>query len=319
MIEKVLIINKLKSFFDNIKIEDFIKVFIISFLYDKVNYIEKIIGTQNSIQMMEKYIYNLTNNIVTIKKLEKYHSIYAKYDYKTKTLKYYMTNEYYKVKNLNLSDENKKILIIKEFKLMMYKELERVINISSVNEKIVSNGFYIEDKNGRYPDYGGDFSDIFDIFCDDEVCNILNENNYIKVFLDKEREHYVYAKHISNRNSEVLNYVALWRKFFDEKLYYFAISNPQMYSEKLINNFNTEYSYIFDYQHKFLLNNKDVFSLIENYLLHIRNKINVENNIQYHKEMSLIFEILNYRKNYNIEKNVIQKVNKIDKKSRDIL
>ena len=80
MIEKVLIINKLKSFFDNIKIEDFIKVFIISFLYDKVNYIEKIIGTQNSIQMMEKYIYNLTNNIVTIKKLEKYHSIYAKYD-----------------------------------------------------------------------------------------------------------------------------------------------------------------------------------------------------------------------------------------------
>ena len=62
----------------------------------------------SNIQMMEKYIYNLTNNIVTIKKLEKYHSIYAKYDYKTKTLKYYMTNEYYKVKNLNLSDENKK-------------------------------------------------------------------------------------------------------------------------------------------------------------------------------------------------------------------
>ena len=44
------------------------------------------------------------------------------------------------------------------------------------------------------------------------------------------------------------------------------------------------------------MKNKDVFSLIENYLLHIRNRIDIENNIQYHQDLSVIFKMMNQKK-----------------------
>ena len=40
-----------------------------------------------------------------------------------------------------------------------------------------------------------------------------------------------------------------------------------------------------------------MFSLIENYLLHIRNRINIENNVQYHQDLSVIFKMMSYKKN----------------------
>ena len=209
-----------------------------------------------------------------------------------------MTDNYEKFKGITMLPEDKKAFIIKEFKIMMYKELEIIMNIYAIGGKIVSNCFYIEDRCGRYPDYEGDFSDIIDIFSDVEVCNIINTNDRIKTYIDKEKEYYVYAKHISQRNSEVINYVALWRKFIDDKLYYFAVNNPKKYSEKMINDFNTEYAYVLlNGKYEFLLKNKDVFSLIKNYLLHIRNKIDMDNNIQYHQDLSVIFKMMNNKKN----------------------
>ena len=297
MIDKVLITEKLENFFKKTNPESFLKVFVISFLFDKINYIEKIVGNENALSMLDKYIYNLMQNIKTFKKLDKYHSIYARYDFKSKCLKYYMTNDYKNFKSTTLSNDDKKAFIIKEFKIMMYKEFEKIINIYSLNGKIISNGFYIEDRNGRYPDYEGDFSDITDIFSDVEVCNIIDINNKIKTYVDEDKKYFVYSNHISQRNSEVISYVTLWRKFLDNKLYYFAVNNPKKYSEKLINDFNKEYEYILtNNKYKFLLKNDTVFSLIENYLLHIRNRINIENNIQYHQDLSVIFKMINHKK-----------------------
>ena len=66
----------------------------------------------------------------------------------------------------------------------------------------------------------------------------------------------------------------LWKNFLNNKLYYFAVNNPKKYSEKFINDFNKEYEYIISSEkYNFIFKNKDVFSLIENYLLHIRNRI----------------------------------------------
>ena len=44
MIDKVFITGKLENFFRQTNPESFLKVFIISFLFDKINYIEKIVG-----------------------------------------------------------------------------------------------------------------------------------------------------------------------------------------------------------------------------------------------------------------------------------
>lgn len=294
MIDKVLITNKLENFFKRTNPESFVKIFIISFLFDKVNYIEKVVGTENCLSMLDKYIYNLEQNLRAFKRLEHYHSIYAQYDFASKTIKYYTVNRYAKLKNVTLAKEKQKEFIIKEFKTMMYKELDRIINLYTYNGKIVSNGFYIEDQKGRYVEYEGDFSNIMDIFSDVEVCNMTNLNDKIKTYVDKNKNYYVYTKHISQRNSEVIGYVDLWRKFFDDTLFYFSINNPKKYSETLIQDFNSKYSYIM--QDKFLLKNRDVFSLIENYLLHIKNRIDLENNVTYHQELSQIFKKMNEKK-----------------------
>lgn len=296
MIDKILITGKLESFFKRTNPESFLKVFVISFLYDKINYIEKVVGHENSLNMLDKYIYNLEQNLKGFKKLDKYHSIYAKYDFKTKSLKYYMTNDYKKFKNTSLSNGDKKSFIIKEFKIMMYKEFEMIINIYSLNGRIVSNGFYIEDQNGRYPEYEGDFSNIIDIFSDVEVCNITNLNDKIKTYIDPDKKYFVYSKHISQRNSEVMNYVELWKKFIDSKQFYFTMNNPKRYSGKMINEFNMEYEYVLNGKYDFLLKNNNIFSLIENYLLHIRNRIDIENNLQYHQDLSVIFKMMNHKK-----------------------
>lgn len=68
MIDKVFITGKLENFFRQTNPESFLKVFIISFLFDKINYIEKIVGQENSLNMLDKYIYNLCQNIRTFKK-----------------------------------------------------------------------------------------------------------------------------------------------------------------------------------------------------------------------------------------------------------
>lgn len=299
MIDKILITKKLEKFFKLTNPESFLKIFIISFLFDKINYIETIVGTENSINMLDKYIYNLEINLKLFKKIDNYNSIYAKYDFKNKTLKYCMVSNYRKIESQKLSKDERKSIIIKEFKIMMYKELENIISIYSSNGRIISSGFYIDDKKGRYPEYNGDFSNIIDIFSDFEVCNITDVNDKIKIYIDENKEYYIYSRHMSQRNSEVIGYIGLWKNFMNIKLYYFAMNNPKKYTENMINDFNTKYEYILKSNYDFLLKNKDVFSLIENYLLHIRNRINIENNVQYHQDLSVIFKMMNNKKRYS--------------------
>lgn len=313
MIDKVFITQKLDNFFKVNHLDDFFKVFIVNFLFDKVIYIEKIVGYDDSIKMLNKYIYNLEQNLRYFKKINKYHSIYVKYNFNTKTIKYYMCNDYKEIRTTSLNPNRKKKFIIEEFKIMMYKELDKIINIYSDNGEIISNGFYIRDKYGRYPTYDGDFSKIIDIFADVEACNITNFNEKVKKYVDTNKEYYVYAKHISQLNSEVMCYVELWKKFIGEKLYYFAINNPKKYSLKMIDDFNNEYSYIISNNtYRFLLDNKDVFSLIENYLLHIKNRIDADDyNVQYHKDLSIIFQMMNQKKHItNISDYLLHESNK---------
>ena len=272
MIDKILITQKLENFFKNTNPESFLKIFVISLLFDKTNYIETIVGYESTINMLDKYIYNLEKNIKSFKRLEKYHSIYAKYEFKEKCLKYYMTADYTKLRSFSLNSNNKKEILIKEFKIMMYKEFEKIINIYTQNGRIISNGFYIEDHYGHYPEYDGDFSNIMDIFSEAEVCDILGINDTIITYIDENRKYFVYSKHISQRNSEVINYVELWKKFFDNKLYYFAVNNPKKYSEKMIVDFNNEYKDYFANKYNLALGQYDLYSLFTELSYNILNQ-----------------------------------------------
>ena len=146
MIDKMFITKKLNNYFNKIECENFIKSLIVDFFYAKIKNLKEIVGYDDSMKMFDKYIYNLDKNLTSFKMLESYHSIYCKYDYKTKTLKYFLTDDYKKYKLDKLSVEDKKKLIIQEFRIMVYKEIERIIDLYILNEIVVSNGFYIKDK-----------------------------------------------------------------------------------------------------------------------------------------------------------------------------
>ena len=62
MIDKVLITNKLENFFKRTNPESFLKIFIISFLFDKVNYIEKVVGTENCLSIYHYWCGKLGTN-----------------------------------------------------------------------------------------------------------------------------------------------------------------------------------------------------------------------------------------------------------------
>ena len=186
MIDKIDITKRLTRFFKRTNIESFFKIIIVSYLYDKTSHLERIVGKENSIAMLEKYIYNLQENVIAFKKIEKYHSIYVQYNYDEKKVYYHVSNNYNKLTELD--EKYSKEQIIKEFKIMIYKQLEKVVNIHRKGGKIFSNGYYIEDEDGRYPDYGGHYSNIIDIFAEYEVCDILGVNDNIIVYLDETKE-----------------------------------------------------------------------------------------------------------------------------------
>ena len=56
MIDKIDITKRLTRFFKRTNIESFFKIIIVSYLYDKTSHLERIVGKENSIAMLEKYI-----------------------------------------------------------------------------------------------------------------------------------------------------------------------------------------------------------------------------------------------------------------------
>ena len=209
-----------------------------------------------------------------------------------------MSNNYNKLTELN--EKSSKEQIIKEFKIMIYKELEKIVNIHRKGGKIFSNGYYIEDEEGRYPEYGGHYSNIIDIFADYEVCNILGINDNVIIYIDESKENFVYARHISEKNSQVMCYIEFMRKIISEKLFYFAMNNPKKYSTVMIGNFNKKYNYILDKKYDLKLKRDDIFSTIESYLIHIVENPDDNMILEYHKELTYIFEEIN--RNIGIKK-----------------
>ena len=101
MIDKIDITKRLTRFFKRTNIESFFKIIIVSYLYDKTSHLEKIVGKENSIAMLEKCIYNLQENVIAFRKIEKYHSIYVHYNYDEKKVYYHVSNNYNKLTELN--------------------------------------------------------------------------------------------------------------------------------------------------------------------------------------------------------------------------
>lgn len=310
MIDKIDITKRLTRFFKRTNIESFFKIIIVSYLYDKTSHLEKIVGKENSIAMLDKYIYNLQENVIAFKKIEKYHSIYVQYNYNEKKVYYHVSNNYDKLTKLN--EKYSKEQIIKEFKIMIYKELEKIVNIHRKGGKIFSNGYYIEDEDGRYPDYGGHYSNIIDIFAEYEVCDILGVNDNIIVYLDETKENFVYARHISVKNSQVMCYAEFIRKIISEELFYFAMNNPKKYSKKMIDKFNEKYNYILDKKYELKLKRNDIFSTIESYLIYIVENPYDEKNLRYHKDLKYLFNEIGKKEGIkNIDRLLLNEIVKV--------
>lgn len=310
MIDKIEITKRLTRFFKRTNIESFFKIIIVSYLYDKTSHLENIVGKENSIAMLDKYIYNLQENVIAFKKIEKYHSIYVQYNYDEKKVYYHVSNNYNKLTELN--EKSSKEQIIKEFKIMIYKELEKIVNIHRKGGKIFSNGYYIEDEEGRYPEYGGHYSNIIDIFADYEVCNILGINDNVIIYIDESKENFVYARHISEKNSQVMCYIEFIRKIISEKLFYFAMNNPKKYSKKMIDEFNEKYNYILDKKYELKLKRDDIFSTIETYLIHIVENPYDEKNLRYHKDLKYLFNEIGKKEGIkNIDRLLLNEIVKV--------
>jgi hypothetical protein len=304
MINRDLLIINLKKSLRKLNIEEILKIIVIKFFIDKIEYLKDKISEELLKFLIEKWIKNFSINVLKFRKVTDYDYIYAKYDFDDRTLYYNISNKYLEISDFELSKSEKNDLVINEFKIMVYKEIENIINITLSNNKIISNGFYIENQH-RYPEYGGDFSDIIDIFSENEVCEILKLDSKFKKYISD--KYYIYQSHISKRNAEVIGYIAILKQIIGIEEYYRLLSNPNNYFEKFLKQFNGKYRYVLN-NYDFLLKNQDTFSLIENYILHIRNKINSDKNLQYHIELSKLFEIIN--KKVNIENINIYLLNK---------
>ena len=204
MINRDLLIIKLRDFLNRINTDDILRIMIIKFFTDKIDYLKDVVLEEILRVLVDKWINNFLNNVEGFKKINNYDYIYVKYNFKDKKIYYNVSNKYLKINDLKLSKSDRNDLVINEFKIMFYKEIENIINITVFNSKVLSNGFYINLGN-RYPECGGDFSDIIDVFSENEVCKILKLDSKFKKYIGS--NYYIYEPHISKRNSEVIGYV----------------------------------------------------------------------------------------------------------------
>ena len=182
MINRDLLIIKLRDFLNRINTDDILRIMIIKFFTDKIDYLKDVVSEEILRVLVDKWINNFLNNVDGFQKINNYDYIYAKYNFKDKKIYYNVSNKYLKINDLKLSKSDRNDLVINEFKIMFYKEIENIINITVFNSKVLSNGFYINLGN-RYPECGGDFSDIIDVFSENEVCKILKLDSKFKKYI----------------------------------------------------------------------------------------------------------------------------------------
>lgn len=254
MISKELLRSKIEQHCKRNKIDNFIKACIINYLYDKSKYQSQYIEEKALLNMIDKNIYNLSVNLIEVIQIKHKEEIYIEYNERAKTLSYCIASKYKGIQE--------KEFVLSELKAMIYKELEKISNLYLKRNEIFSNGFYLENIAKTRA--------LVDIFSDLEAALYINLKP--KYQLNLGHGYYILTKHQSD-NSEVLGYAEIVKKLIGEKLYYYAVNNPKLYSQKLRETFTNEYGDM---------------GLIESYLIAIKQESDIARKIQYHKQISKI-------------------------------
>lgn len=254
MISKELLRSKIEQHCKRNKIDNFIKACIINYLYDKSKYQSQYIEENALLNMIDKNIYNLSVNLIEVIQIKHKEEIYIEYNERAKTLSYCIASKYKGIQE--------KEFVVSELKAMIYKELEKISNLYCKRNEIFSNGFYLEDVAKTRA--------LVDIFSDLEATLYINLKP--KYQLNLGNGYYILTRHQSD-NSEVLGYAEIVKKLIGEKLYYYAVNNPKLYSQKLRETFTNEYGDM---------------GLIESYLIAIKQEPDIARKIQYHKQISKI-------------------------------
>ena len=254
MISKELLRSKIEQHCKRNKIDNFIKACIINYLYDKSKYQSQYIEEKALLNMIDKNIYNLSVNLIEVIQIKHKEEIYIEYNERAKTLSYCIASKYKGIQE--------KEFVVSELKAMIYKELEKISNFYCKRNEIFSNGFYLENVSKTKV--------LVDIFSDLEAALYINLKT--KYQLNLGNGYYILTRHQSD-NSEVLGYAEIVKKLIGEKLYYYAVNNPKLYSQKLRETFTNEYGDM---------------GLIESYLIAIKQESDIARKIQYHKQISKI-------------------------------
>ena len=254
MISKELLRSKIEQHCKRNKIDNFIKACIINYLYDKSKYQSQYIEEKALLNMIDKNIYNLSVNLIEVIQIKHKEEIYIEYNERAKTLSYCIASKYKGIQE--------KEFVVSELKAMIYKELEKISNLYLKRNEIFSNGFYLENIAKTRV--------LVDIFSDLEAALYINLKP--KYQLNLGNGYYILTRHQSD-NSEVLGYAEIVKKLIGEKLYYYAVNNPKLYSQKLRKTFTNEYGDM---------------GLIESYLIAIKQEPDIARKIQYHKQISKI-------------------------------
>ena len=254
MISKELLRSKIEQHCKRNKIDNFIKACIINYLYDKSKYQSQYIEEKALLNMIDKNIYNLSVNLIEVIQIKHKEEIYIEYNERAKTLSYCIASKYKGIQE--------KEFVLSELKAMIYKELEKISNLYLKRNEIFSNGFYLENIAKTRA--------LVDIFSDLEAALYINLKP--KYQLNLGNGYYILTRHQSD-NSEVLGYAEIVKKLIGEKLYYYAVNNPKLYSQKLRETFTNEYGDM---------------GLIESYLIAIKQESDIARKIQYHKQISKI-------------------------------
>lgn len=254
MISKELLRSKIEQHCKRNKIDNFIKACIINYLYDKSKYQSQYIEENALLNMIDKNIYNLSVNLIEVIQIKHKEEIYIEYNERAKTLSYCIASKYKGIQE--------KEFVVSELKAMIYKELEKISNLYCKRNEIFSNGFYLENIAKTRA--------LVDIFSDLEATLYINLKP--KYQLNLGNGYYILTRHQSD-NSEVLGYAEIVKKLIGEKLYYYAVNNPKLYSQKLRETFTNEYGDM---------------GLIESYLIAIKQEPDIARKIQYHKQISKI-------------------------------
>ena len=254
MISKELLRSKIEQHCKRNKIDNFIKACIINYLYDKSKYQSQYIEENALLNMIDKNIYNLSVNLIEVIQIKHKEEIYIEYNERAKTLSYCIASKYKGIQE--------KEFVVSELKAMIYKELEKISNLYLKRNEIFSNGFYLENIAKTRA--------LVDIFSDLEATLYINLKP--KYQLNLGNGYYILTRHQSD-NSEVLGYAEIVKKLIGEKLYYYAVNNPKLYSQKFRERFTNEYGDM---------------GLIESYLIAIKQEPDIARKIQYHKQISKI-------------------------------